>query len=460
MVQLAVIILETMARIRSAPLLPNQQGLYDRLVHEYFALLSPCPQVFEYRYDQRGVHGVVSARVPSNVYNSFVAKRMDILAFFHVRGQITDSRNTGTIGLLHDLTKTAKMIKMHQLVQYRIEFPHHTTTPSVENITVNGQAICTSNQPLNMNEISSKIRFHFGLTLLPRPTKVSPFKPTTMDVQSTIQYNEQSKDDSGSSAPQMQGCGKIENKFRLTHSTGDGEEIGRGTWPWLVAIFVKTAGGGLTFKCTGNLLSNRIVVSAAHCFMQDKQRIKPSDVLLSFGRHDLHDWAENGMKLWKIRRIEVPDEDPIRENNSDIAILVTQEFIEYSALVKPICLWPSISADVVGSSGLIVGWANQNEENNVNVPRQLKMEIVAKSKCEPPSSYTSISEQIICAESQAVNEPFNGVSGNGMAIWQNEAWFLKGIVSTAVGDPNLNRFALTDTSKFNAWILKWINKFI
>lgn len=453
-VQVSCIIFELMAYVRCAPLLPNQQMLFDRLVHEYFTLLSPCPQVFEYRYDQNGVHGIISARVPSSVYNSFVARRMDIVAFFRVSGRITDNRNSGTIGLLHALPTTAKMIEMHQPVQYRVDFPHHPTTPSVENITVNGQLICMNDRPLKTLYTSN--RFHFGLKLLPRPSMVSPSNPKTTDIPETIENNVLREEAFHPTSPRKHDCGKIDHEFRLTHSKGDGEEIARGTWPWLVAIFVKTADGSLGFKCSGNLLSNRIVVSAAHCFNRNNERVKPSDVLLSFGRHDLLDWTEKSMRFWNVKHIEVPDDESLHGNSSDIAVLVTQEFIEYNAVVKPICLWPPETSHIRNENltGVIVGWTKPKEdEGKFMVPRQFKMQIMPKTVCS--------SDTVICAESEGINEPeASSNSGNGFAIWQNESWFLKGIVSMNVSDHHRNRFILTDIGKTNAWILKWIKIFL
>lgn len=456
LIQFIVIILETMVRAQPELLLPNQEVLYDRRVQlEYFASHSPCPQVFEYRYDPDGVHGVVS--VHSSVYNSFDKKRIQVKIFFRVEGFITDNQNTGKLELHHDWITTVKMIETLKPIQYRLEFPRHPTTPSVINITVNEQIICINDQPSNMNEMFAIIRLQYGFTLPQKPLIVLPFHTAHVSRERKALLQDKFQ------------CGKIANKFQSAHLTSDKENIGRGTWPWLVGIYLNAAGGSLIFKCTGNLLSNRIVVSAAHCFIQNKKQIEPSKFVLSFGRHILRDWSTN---VWDVERIEIPKDylrrGAFHKNDSDIAILIMQEFIEYSSFIRPICVWPSLGASSnQHSCGIIVGWGNSlnsDEEEIFNVPRKMQMKAVAKNFCLPSSS-SAVSQRVICAESITSNGPCKGDSGSGLAIWQNDAWVLRGIVSVAIGDPYLYRceqnkyVILTDASKFSTWITKWINKF-
>lgn len=462
-IQFTFIIFEAMAGA-----VPQSTSSQFRQFNEDSVLISPCPHVFEYKIDEHGLYGVVS--VHSNVYKSFYTNRLKVILFIRLSGQIVDRRNIGKLYLLHDLVTTYKMIEMRHPIRYRIDFPDHPTLPSVLNITVNRQImICTNERPWNIYE-TTVVRYQFGFVLRQQPNIVSALNPAVEDVDETTKQNE-----FDSSTPLQYGCGKIDNKYSLTYLTGGGgvdvDEIGKATWPWMVAIYLKTTAGGVLFKCTGTLLSNRIVVSAAHCFVQQRNRvIRPSNVLLSFGRHNLRDWTENGLS--NVERIEVPEEY-MEDNNSDIAILISQEFIEYSALIKPICLWPSMdiessdTSDIEGLTGTIVGWGKQNEEDIVNVPHKTQLKIVANDLCLSSSSNTDPNrfERIICAESKTANGPCKGDSGNGLAIWQNDAWFLRGIISAVIGDPILNRckrnkyIILTDINKFSAWIAKWMNKF-
>lgn len=420
---------------------------------------SPCPQIFEYK---NTMHGVIN--VPASVYHSFHANQIIVIAVLRVGGYIVNSRNTGKLELLYDINTTLERMARKQPIMFRIDFPRYPIMPSVVNITVNGLTIC-DRIPSYVIAAYADIRLQCDF-LYPatRQLHLSPTKkPAVVEV---TKGTEQSGQRQSKSLPSAQsGCGRqstIENELKVMLG---GNEIERGTWPWLVAVFVKTPDGGLAFKCTGNLLSHRIVLSAARCFMQSNKEIEAADVLLSFGRHNLRDWIGNGKDLWGVERIRVHDDyvtdvGALQNYDSDIAILVTQEFIEYSAMIRPICLGPTDASSSEGLTGLLVTWRNPGGSEVVSVPHKLRMKMVMKDLClNRNSTAVDISgrERTFCAEATTANGPCNSDSGNGLAIWKNEAWFLRGILNGC----SRNRYAiLTDTTKFTAWITKWINRFL
>lgn len=465
--------------------------------------ISPCPRNFHYEYDGQQWIGVVN--VYPKVYNVFRTNKITMVIILMMNGQIPDNQNVGSLDLFKSITETYQDIAMRQSIIYQINFPTRYISPIVLEILVNNVRICSNLLPKqNMIGVYSKIQlqhsFHLPIIdadldqqldfqyplrqdhlpslshfnqLFHIPEIVSPLHqiPLTDD---TIKENQltldsiQSKDIT---------CGKYDDQFRLTHLISGGEKISHGTWPWLVAIFLKEV-SGVNFQCTGNLLSNKVVLTAAHCFqlyskMQQKQ---PNEILLAFGRYNLRDWTESDTILSDVEKIILhPDymaKDQMHNYDADISILITKQFINFSAFIKPICLWPAdVSSlaentnDILGLVGTLVGWGLPNENLGPNIPRKLNLPIVSKDACFPPrgmrttmSSSDNTNKRVFCAGSANVNGPCNGDSGSGIALWQNGAWFLRGLVSAAIGDPILNRCELntfvifTDITKFRTWI--------
>lgn len=450
--------------------------------------LSPCPRNFHYEYD--GEHWIGVARIYPRIYNSFRTNRIRTIIILLVNGQLMPGR-VGSIDFYQSLVDTYREVSMKRPVVYRVNFPVQTAIPTLVEILVNNVLVCSNGmqqQQQAMYGYSSRIQLQHTFYLpsananakpeyfeaineqtLPQPQLmfqpevVSPLSPETISNNDSLEEQNLSTDDAVT-------CGRIDEKFKLTHLIMGGEKIARGTWPWLVAIFLKEV-GGVSFLCTGNLVAHRIVLTAAHCFkMYSKENErKPNEILLAFGRYDLRDWTETMVQLSDADSINIhPDYADAGDdtNDADIAVIVTTKSISYNSFVRPICLWPSSSMaqnieEIVGRTGTLIGWGQPRLTIGPNILRKVQMPIVSKSNCFDRSILTP-ETRAFCAGSRDGNGPCNGDSGSGLALWQNGAWFLRGIVSAAIGDPILNRCELntfvifTDITKFRQWINTYI----
>lgn len=263
-------------------------------------------------------------------------------------------------------------------------------------------------------------------------------------------------------------CGTFDGELKYTQLISGGEKIVPGTWPWLVAIFRKgSKASNLLFQCTGNLITNRLVVTAAHCFKMDfrLEVVSAKEIVLAFGRNDIRDWTESNTVLSDVEEIVIhPDYLKDKQANffdADIALMVTKNFINYNAMIRPICLWPAsaTSISIAGTNGTVVGWGQPDENSETNTPRRLTLPVVRNQKCFPSEKPPGQKRRVFCAGTEKrSNTPCNGDSGSAFAIWVNGAWYLRGLVSAALGDPILNRcelntFAIfTDVSHFRKWI--------
>lgn len=92
----------------------------------------------------------------------------------------------------------------------------------------------------------------------------------------------------------------------------------RGQYPWLTAIYVKSA--GLRFLCGGSLLTTRTVLSAAHCFKLGS--LTANRLVVNVGRHNLEDYSEQDFQTREIQNLIVhPEFSSNIFPDADLAIL-------------------------------------------------------------------------------------------------------------------------------------------
>ena len=142
-------------------------------------------------------------------------------------------------------------------------------------------------------------------------------------------------------------------------------------------------------QCSGSLLSNRFVLTAAHCLVG----IANEDLQLIFGVADLSDdWRDN--KYRKEREIKQSFKHPKydkekSEHYYDVGIFeIGGEDLAYSDRITPICLPEKAVHNVdsrKGDSVTITGFGKKSKEGSAkieDVPLSLaQLEIYAQQRC-------------------------------------------------------------------------------
>ncbi|XP_078044399.1 venom prothrombin activator trocarin-D [Augochlora pura] len=272
----------------------------------------------------------------------------------------------------------------------------------------------------------------------------------------------------------QQECGRF-NASGINFLIAGGEKINRGEYPWLAAIFLVLV-PRYKFHCAGSLVTPNHVITAAHCFVYQKASLPIGAMVVSLGRFKLLDFEEAGSVNREVAGYTVHPDYPQSSGSSkasgdaDIAVMVLRTSVEYSPVIKPICLWSgstSLNA-VVNRFGIVVGWG-RDELGNVYLeePRMVRTPIVSQDTClfSKKEFVFIASDRTFCAGSGNGTGPCNGDSGSGFVLYEAnvDRYFLRGVVSLSFLDKTNMSCDLThyvvyvDVAKHLDWIYQQLS---
>lgn len=214
-----------------------------------------------------------------------------------------------------------------------------------------------------------------------------------------------------------------------------------GAWPWQVDIQTSSDG----HICGGSLITNKWVLSAAHCFPN------PYDVnpyLVYAGRYQLHNLNMHE-SVHRVSRIVIPAGYEEPHNGKDLALVQLSSPVTWSDYIRPVCLPASGTLFPDGMKCYVTGWGNIRDNvplSGVGTLQEVQVPIISQSSCQEmynvnPTEQVDILYDMICAGYQeGGRDSCQGDSGGPLVCQMvNGTWVQAGVVSFGLGCAHRNQ---------------------
>jgi hypothetical protein len=153
--------------------------------------------------------------------------------------------------------------------------------------------------------------------------------------------------------------------------------------PWHATIFIKRE-SNFEFACGATLISESIIVSAAHCFTGLNETDVQIAVAKLYSNITVEKSTEPNAKIFAVKRIFRHPLYLDKNGNygQDIALVELNESVHLSDDVHPICIdWQDEEILAPNQLGIVVGMGVTENDTFSDVIRMAKLQIISTDDC-------------------------------------------------------------------------------